>query len=146
MAASPGPEPEAGRAEGTETVLVVEDETDVRALVRRVLQRHGYQVIEASDGEEALARARAHEGPIHLLLADVVLPGMGGPELARRLMPERPEMKCIYMSGYIDMPRSLDTNGLRLLHKPFSTAALTKMVRGLLDPPGQSKAAANTGS
>ncbi len=141
-AASPGPEPSVGPAEGTETVLVVEDETDVRALVRRVLQRHGYQVIEASDGEEALARARAHEGPIHLLLADVVLPGIGGPELARRLMPERPEMKCIYMSGYIDMPRSLASDGLRLLHKPFSTAALTRMVRGLLDPSGKSKAAA----
>ena len=120
-------------ASGTETLLVVEDEADVRALVRRVLERHGYRVLEAADGEEALCRARAYGATIHLLLTDVVLPGIGGPELARSLMAERPGMKCILMSGYIDSPRSASVNGLKLLHKPFSTGTLTRKVRELLD-------------
>ena len=87
---------------GTETVLLVEDERSVRAVTLRILRAQGYEVLEAGDGVEALALAERHAGPIHLLVADVVMPRMGGLELAERLRALRPETRVLHVSGYVD--------------------------------------------
>jgi two-component system, cell cycle sensor histidine kinase and response regulator CckA len=85
---------------GSETILLAEDNEMVRALACEILKRHGYTVVEARHGADALDIARRYHGPIHLLLTDVVMPEMSGPELVSRLAPIRPQMKIIYMSGY----------------------------------------------
>src|SRR4030095_3691857 len=85
-----------------ETILLVEDAPRVRAVVREILEIQGYEVIEARQGAEALAPAAGDEGPIHLLITDVVMPEMSGRELAQRLVPLRPEMNVLYISGYTD--------------------------------------------
>jgi PAS domain S-box-containing protein len=87
-------------ADGSETILLAEDNEMVRELTCEILERHGYRVLEARHGVDALDITQRYHGPIHLLLTDVVMPEMGGPELAERLGPERPEMKVLYMSGY----------------------------------------------
>jgi len=89
-------------ASGSETILLVEDEQGVRDLVRDVLQARGYTILEARHGIEALAVARRHRGPIDLLLTDVVMPRMGGPELAECLAARQPGLKVLYMSGYTE--------------------------------------------
>ena len=89
-------------ASGSETVLVTEDDAHVRAMVRRCLVSRGYLVLEASHGQEALEVAAAHDGPIHLLLTDVVMPTLSGSELAERLLAERPAMRVLFMSGHSD--------------------------------------------
>jgi two-component system, cell cycle sensor histidine kinase and response regulator CckA len=124
--------PEHGRGE---TILVVEDEDPLRALVRRILVSHGYSVIEASDGEDGLRRAGAHEGPIHLLLTDIVMPQMTGRELARRIGANRPETRVLFMTGYTEHAVVESANDSALLNKPFSTMALLGNVRKLLDQP-----------
>jgi len=99
------PDDEAAPAEsaaGTETILLVEDEQMVRNLTRDSLKMHGYTVLEARNGEEALLISRQHEGPIHLLLTDVVMPGLSGRELAQQLVTMRPATQVLYMSGYTD--------------------------------------------
>jgi len=121
---------------GTETVLVVEDETPVRNLTRHVLATHGYTVLEASHGEEALAVAREHAGPIDLLVTDVVMPRMNGRELVDRLSPLRPAMRVVYISGYTDdavVARGVEKAGLAFLQKPFTLDALARTVRAALD-------------
>src|SRR5690606_799677 len=85
---------------GSETILLVEDEPAVMRLVQEILEGAGYSVLPAHDGRRALQIARAHDGPIDLLLTDVVMPGMGGAALAEKLTAERPELPVIYMSGY----------------------------------------------
>jgi PAS domain S-box-containing protein len=120
---------------GRETVLLVEDEDGVRALVRQVLHKHGYNVLEARHGGEALLHCERHKGDIELLLTDVVLEQMGGPELAKRLTAIRPEMKVLYISGYTDdavIHHGVST-GTAFLQKPFTTDALAKKVREVLD-------------
>src|SRR6266498_3120647 len=92
----------AGTSRGGETVLVVDDEAAVRSAVREILQPTGYLVLEAGSGEEALRICAGQEGPIHLLLTDVMMPGMSGPEVAQRLARMRPGMRVLYMSGYSD--------------------------------------------
>src|SRR3954454_23264434 len=87
---------------GWETVLLVEDEDAVRALAREVLRRHGYVVLEAAHGVDAVRVAERHPDDIHLMVTDVVMPHMGGRELAERLMTARPKMKVLFMSGYTD--------------------------------------------
>ncbi len=123
---------------GTETVLVAEDEEKVRALVREVLQGEGYTVLEAGDGEEALEVAGRHQGTVHLLVTDVIMPRLGGPELARRLQLLRPDMKVLFMSGYTDGDIS-SYGGLGseapLLQKPFQPMALSRRVREVLETP-----------
>jgi len=121
---------------GTETILLVEDEANLRYLARQFLEKQGYRVIEAADGAVAMQIAVAHEGVIHLLLTDVIMPGMNGRELAQRISEIRPNVKVLYMSGYtenvIGRDGTLDA-GVRLLQKPFTLRDLKSKVREVLD-------------
>jgi CheY-like chemotaxis protein len=131
-------EVQADSLRGTETILVVEDDEAVRPLVRGVLLSHGYTVLEASRGEEALATCQQHAGPIHLLLTDVVMPGMNGSELAKRLASLYPEMKTLYMSGYADegiVHHGVLNSGATFLQKPFTPDALVRKVHQALTGP-----------
>jgi len=123
---------------GHETVLLVEDEAKLRGLARQSLEGQGYTVIEAGDGIEAMQQAQAHRGPIHLLLTDVIMPGMNGRELAGQLAPRRPEMRVLYMSGYTENAighNGMLDEGINLLQKPFTLAAMKAKVREVLDTP-----------
>ena len=116
-------------------ILLVDDETAVRAAAARVLARRGYTVLEAGDGLEALGLAERHAGPIDLLLTDVRMPGMDGRELARRLRRARPEARVLLMTGYMDPDGgapSAEPAGAAMLHKPFTLEALGERVRGVL--------------
>ncbi|HSQ49842.1 MAG TPA: ATP-binding protein, partial [Nitrospiraceae bacterium] len=121
---------------GRETILLVEDEPAVRGLVHETLRLHGYTVLEARHGIEALLTSAKYVGPIHLLLTDVVMPQMSGPEVAEKILTVRPEIKVLYMSGYPDHPL-FDQGGVSrqtgFLPKPFSPPALTQKVREVLD-------------
>ena len=121
---------------GTETILLVEDEANLRYLARQYLESQGYKVIEAADGAVAMQIAVAHEATIHLLLTDVIMPGMNGRELAQRISEIRPNVKILYMSGYtenvIGHNGTLDA-GVRLLQKPFNLRDLRNKVREVLD-------------
>jgi PAS domain S-box-containing protein len=122
---------------GSETILIAEDEPMVRELTREILEDAGYSVLEARDGQEAVTLAGAHAGPIHLLLSDVVMPGMMGGETAARVRQLRPEVRVLFMSGHADDPavESGEAHGdAPLLAKPFSPTALTARVREALDP------------
>ncbi len=121
---------------GSETILLVEDEEDVRKLALRVLERQGYKVLAARDGDEALLVCERHKDPIHLMLTDVVMPGMSGHEVAKRLEPSHPETKVLYMSGYTDNAIVLHgvlVQGVNYIQKPFTVDALTKKVREVLE-------------
>ena len=137
-AAPEAPAAAPSEARGTETILLVEDQDQLRSLLRSVLQAHGYTVLEAARGDEALALSKEHPGPIHLLVTDVVLPGMNGRELGLALSSARPELKQLFMSGYPG--ETLRRYGILemeidLLQKPFPAAALTQKVRQTLDAP-----------
>jgi signal transduction histidine kinase/CheY-like chemotaxis protein len=124
---------------GGETVLLVEDEPDVRQFAREVLERHGYTVLCAADGEEALTVERAAGVALELLVTDVVMPRRGGPDLAREVAARRPGLKVLYMSGYADAalgPGYALPPDARLLPKPFTPDQLARAVRGVLGPPG----------
>ena len=115
-----------------ETVLVVEDEELVRVAARRILEQHGYRVLEAGNGREALRLCEEHPQHIRLLITDIVMPEMNGRELARQLTAQRPSMKVIYVSGYAD--ESLDQGDIEepfagYMQKPFSPETLLKAVR-----------------
>ncbi len=119
---------------GWETVLLVEDEDAVRALAREVLRRHGYTVLEARHGVDALRLAERHRDAIHLMITDVVMPHMSGRELADRLAPARPNMKILFISGYSDHAMHHDLPpGSAFLQKPFSPEAFARKVRVMLD-------------
>ncbi|HXZ27734.1 MAG TPA: PAS domain S-box protein [Terriglobales bacterium] len=121
---------------GNETILLVEDEDGVRALVHEVLRKNGYTVLQARHGGEALLLCERHAGTIHLLLTDVVLAQMSGHELALRLSALRPDMKVLYMSGYTDeaiVHHGVLEPGTAFLQKPFTTEALARKVRAVLD-------------
>jgi two-component system, cell cycle sensor histidine kinase and response regulator CckA len=132
---------------GTETVLVVEDEEPLRSLARTCLESNGYSVLDASDTAAAMELARNYSGRIHLLLTDVVMPGIGGRELAKRLMVLQPEVKVVYMSGYtndlIDQQGILDRNTV-LLEKPFTLHTLLAKAYLALHPAQSGKAAASS--
>ena len=120
---------------GSETVLLVEDEESVRQLVRDTLASKGYRVIEAENGEGGIAAAAKHEGSIHLVISDVVMPGMGGRELVRKLLLVRPETKVLYLSGYTEdaiVSEGTIESGTAFLQKPFTLQHLTRKVRELL--------------
>jgi len=121
---------------GTETVLIVEDEEAVRALAKTALARKGYRVLEAANGGEALLLCESERAPIHLLVTDVVMPGLGGADLAQRLAPLRSEMKVLFISGYTDRAAARHGTmqpGAAYLEKPFSLDALARKVREVLD-------------
>jgi PAS domain S-box-containing protein len=128
----------ASAPKGTETVLVVEDQDGIRDIVRESLRRNGYKVLIAVDGNEALQMASAYPDPIHLLVTDLVMPNIGGRELAQRLTPLRPGMKVLFMSGYSEQS-ALENEDAALpttvLQKPFSLDALVRNVRRVLDEP-----------
>jgi PAS domain S-box-containing protein len=115
---------------GTETILLVEDEAEVRKVLHQILIGKGYRVIQAESGDEALAMSRMFRGTIHLLLTDVTMPRMKGPELASRLLRDRPGTRVLYMSGYNEetMPE-----GETILQKPFVAQLLTQTLRTILD-------------
>src|SRR5262249_53512217 len=120
---------------GWETVLLVEDEDAVRSLAADALRRQGYSVLEARHGLDALRVAEKHSEPIHLMVTDVVMPHMGGRDLAERLAAARPAMKVLFMSGYTDhavVHRDL-TPGTAFLQKPFTPEAFARKVRTVLD-------------
>jgi PAS domain S-box-containing protein len=121
---------------GTETILLVEDEERVRALTRLVLQSHGYTVLEAKNGGEALVMAQQHPGEIHLLVSDVVMPNMSGRQLVERLEVVRPALKVLYVSGYTDdavVRHGIVDAKTPFLQKPFSPLAFARKVREVLD-------------
>jgi two-component system cell cycle sensor histidine kinase/response regulator CckA len=129
-----------GTVTGTETVLLAEDDSLLLPLARALLAKLGYKVLEARDAAEALAAARGHQGTIHLLVTDVVMPGGGGFQLAQQLLAERPGMRVLYMSGYTDeavVRHGLLERGLNYLQKPFTPAVLARRVREVLDAPGE---------
>ncbi len=117
---------------GSETILLVEDEEAVRRLASRLLERSGYQILVAESAEDAVVLSRAYDGEIHLLLADVVLPGMNGRRLADLLSEERPRMRVIFASGYFDDRGVLEARS-ELIQKPFNPDTLARTVRRVLD-------------
>ena len=132
---APGPAPS---LVGTETVLLVEDETSIRKAVRQALQRNGYRILEAPNPGEALLISEQHTGFIHLMLTDVVMPRMSGPHLVERLEPWHPEMKVLYMSGYSEkhiLEDEILPPGAAFLRKPFAIKDLLEHVRRVLDTP-----------
>lgn len=127
-----------------QTILVVDDEPEIRDLVREVLSAQSYRILEAGNAEEALRVAESHGGPIDLLLTDVVMPGVHGHQLAARLLTRRPELKVLYMSGFalvqaqhgvLEVEAGLEP-GSPILPKPFTAEALAKKVSELLSRPG----------
>jgi CheY-like chemotaxis protein len=133
---APAERPRAGCARGTETVLVVEDDRQVRTVVRDVLRRQGYEVLEAGNGDEALWEASRHQGPIHLLVSDVVLPRTDSRDLVDHLRELRPGLKVLYCSGYPE--DTLARHGVSpadgpFLSKPFLPATLAQKAREVLD-------------
>jgi two-component system cell cycle sensor histidine kinase/response regulator CckA len=121
---------------GSETILLVEDEEEVRKLAVHVLERQGYKVLATRNGDEALRICEQHREPIHLMLTDVVMPGMNGHEVAKRLESFHPETKVLYMSGYTDdaiVLHGVLVKGVHFIQKPFTVDALTKKVREVLE-------------
>jgi PAS domain S-box-containing protein len=134
----PVPQEPAATPQGTETILLVEDQDPLRAMIRELLEELGYTVLEAEAGKGALEIARKHPGPIHLLLTDVVMPRMSGREVAERLAIERPACRALYMSGYSNgaiSDRGMLMGGAALLEKPFTSDRLGIAVREALDAP-----------
>ena len=133
---SEAPAPTALQPRGSETILLVEDDEDVRDFVQYVLRQAGYAVLTAANGPQAIALAKSHDGNIDLVLSDVIMPHMNGLNLVSHLQPLRPRMKVLHMSGYPgdsiarqgDLPA-----GVAFLQKPFSADQLTSTVRALLD-------------
>ena len=132
---APKPMPPAS-VRGSETILLAEDEEAVRNLMRRVLEAHGYTLLVAADGQEALRLADGHKGPIHLLLTDIVMPNLGGRQLAERVVSARHATKVLYLSGYTDdaiVHHGVLEPGIAFLEKPFTPQGLARKVRELLD-------------
>jgi PAS domain S-box-containing protein len=136
--ASPRPSrPSVNVAPGTETILFVEDEASIRRIAIRALERLGYTIIEATDGEDAIARAQAHPGPIDLLVTDVVMPRLGGSQVAAALRASYPNMRVLYTSGYTD--DAVVQHGVRhaevaFLPKPYDLVAMRQKIREVLGP------------
>jgi CheY-like chemotaxis protein len=117
-------------------VLLVEDEAQVRALAARALQRAGYTVIEAQHPDEALELMSRHHGPLHLILTDVVMPGMNGRAMVEKLVPRFPDARILFMSGYTDdalAPLGVAPGDVAFLNKPFTPKELAERVREVLE-------------
>jgi DNA-binding NtrC family response regulator len=122
--------------QGTETILLVEDEDQIRVVAAEILRKYGYRVIDARNAGEALLHCERASHEIHLLLTDVVMPQMSGPELAKRLVPTRPRMKVLCMSGYTDdalVRHGGIEAGIAYLQKPLTPEKLARKVRAVLD-------------
>lgn len=129
------PRPTRGAGGGSETVLLAEDDQAVRQLVQKVLQRGGYTVLEAVDGDQAIQLCRNHPGQIHLLITDVVMPRMSGMDLARQIRALRPDLRVLFVSGYTESGvrrRGVPDPTMIVLQKPFEPEALLRRVRDLL--------------
>jgi CheY-like chemotaxis protein len=136
VVAESAPPPSASRAAGFETILVVEDDAQVRQVVCGILRRNGYAVLEARGATDALTLADRHAGAIHLLLSDVVMPQMSGPELAKRIAARRPDTKVLCMSGYTDdsiARHGLSQSQVAYVRKPITPDTLAVRVREILD-------------
>jgi CheY-like chemotaxis protein len=121
---------------GSETILVTEDEPDLRELTKIFLESYGYRVLQAASAEEALRISENLDERIHLLLTDVIMPGMSGRQLAEKILKKRPETKIVYMTGYTDdmvVQHKVLEPGVRLLQKPFTKVELAQKVRATLD-------------
>ena len=128
-------EQETAALEGSETILLVEDDEQARRLTRTILERQGYTVLAAEDGQIALALLEKHEGPLHLLLTDVILPGMNGRELSARIAEKHPGLKVLFMSGYTDnviVHHGVLEKGINFMQKPFTINALAAKIREVL--------------
>jgi CheY-like chemotaxis protein len=135
LEATPLPEVSTPLRSGEATVLLVEDDEMVRTVSRETLQARGYTVLEAMNGGAALLIAERHQGPIDLLLTDVVMPYMSGPELAQRLRSQRPDIRVLYMSGYTDdmlAPHGVLQPDVAFLSKPFTPDLLLRTVQEVL--------------
>ena len=122
--------------QGTETILLVEDEEMLRKLARQTLTMYGYQVLDAANGESAVSLCKDHQGPIDLVLTDVIMPGMSGREVADRLLDLRPETRVLFMSGYADdaiVHQGVLDEAANFIQKPFGPDSLARMVREVLD-------------
>jgi len=138
LSGSPPAPPGAPPPEGTETVLLVEDADPLRVMIREILEAAGYTVLECADPEEALRRVTARDAPVRLLLTDVVMPRLSGPDLAKSVRIARPEIKVLFMSGYTDDAMGLHGvlgAGTQFIQKPFTADALIRKVREALDEP-----------
>jgi CheY-like chemotaxis protein len=125
---------------GTETILLVEDQAEVRQVAMQILRRYGYHVIEARNAGEALLSCEQHPRTIHLLLSDVVMPHMNGRKLADRLLKLRPELKVLFMSGYTEnaiVHHGILDSGISYLQKPLLPEMLARRVREVLDLPSK---------
>jgi two-component system cell cycle sensor histidine kinase/response regulator CckA len=120
---------------GSETILLVEDQEDGRGFAKTALMSNGYHVIDAANGAEAIGLSAGHPGPIHMMITDIVMPGMNGRELADHLQAQRPDMKILFMSGYtadVIVQRGIIDSMEGFLAKPFSPIALTATIREVL--------------
>jgi DNA-binding NtrC family response regulator len=134
--ASPG----IGRTHGAETVLIVEDVIGLRRLITRILESAGFKVLSAASGDEAMRLLEQYDEAVHLMVTDVVMPGISGRTLAERLDELRPEMKVLFMSGYTDdvvVRHGVSQGEMRFISKPFGTMEFVRTIREVLDAPPQ---------
>lgn len=135
---TPKPAEPTGSCRGSEVVLLVEDERDLRELAREILADAGYEVLDAGNGEDAVRIRQRYEGPIHLMVSDIVMPHMNGPEIYERIAPVCPGLRVLFMSGYTDsaiVENGALEHGVPFLQKPFTPEGLVRKVREILDAP-----------
>src|SRR6185503_11392449 len=129
--------PTRNRRVGAETILLVEDDVEVRQVATRILRRNGYQVLEAENGAEALKLCESQEEPVDLIVTDIVMPEMGGSELAKKIREKQPDARILFTSGYTEdtaLRQRFLQPGEAFIEKPFTPALLAQKARDLLSP------------